>query len=84
MDIQLLKERYGGRLCLFGGINCETLIEGPGERAYHEAEYTIWKAGPGGGLVLTCSNVLQPGTRLENYRMVTRALGEFGGYPIVS
>lgn len=84
MDMQLLKERYGGRLCLFGGINCETLIEGPGERAYREAEYAIRKAGPGGGLVLTCSNVPQPGTRLENYRMVTRALGEFGGYPIVS
>ena len=84
MDMKLLKERYGGRLCLFGGINCETLIDGPPERASREAEDVIRKAGPGGGLVLTCSNVLQSGTRLENYRVVAQALQEFGRYPIAS
>jgi len=27
MDLRTLKERYGTRLCFFGGLNCETLIE---------------------------------------------------------
>ena len=39
-------------------------------------------AGRGGGLVVTTSNVLQPGTRLENYRAMRQALRDFGQYPL--
>ena len=37
-----------------------------------------------GGLVLTTSNVLQPGTRLENYIAMREAIREYGAYPIRS
>ncbi len=82
MDLRILKERYGNTLCFFGGINCETLIEGPPEKAREEARYAIAHAARGGGLVVTTSNVLQPGTQLENYLAVRQAVRDYGRYPL--
>jgi uroporphyrinogen decarboxylase len=80
MDFKLLKKRYGDDLCFFGGVNCATLIEGPADKAHEEVRYAIEHAAAGGGLVITTSNVVQPGTRLENYRAMRQAVREFGGY----
>ena len=82
MDLRRLKQRYGDGLCFFGGVNCETLIEGPPQKAGMEVRYAIEHAARGGGLVVTCSNVLQPGTKLENYLAMRQAIREFGHYPI--
>jgi uroporphyrinogen decarboxylase len=82
MDIRRIKEKYAGRLCLFGGINVETLIAGTPEEARREALYAMKYGAPGGGLILTSGNILEPGTRVENYEAVTSAWEEFGKYPI--
>jgi uroporphyrinogen decarboxylase len=82
MDLKLLKERYGGRLCFFGGVNCETLVEGTPEQARTEVRYAIQHAAPGGGLVIATGNVLQPGTNLENYLAARQATRDYGAYPI--
>jgi uroporphyrinogen decarboxylase len=82
MDMRLLKEQYGGRLCFFGGINCETLIEGAPEEARAEVQYAVRHAAPGGGLVIATGNVLQPGVQLGNYLAARQALKEYGEYPI--
>ncbi len=82
MDLRLLKQRYGERLCFFGGVDCETLIAGSPEKARAQARCAIAHAGRGGGLVVTTSNVLQPGTRLENYLAMRQAVRDFGGYPL--
>jgi hypothetical protein len=82
MDLRLLKKRYGARLCFFGGVNCETLVAGTPEQARAEVRYAIEHAAPGGGLVVTSGNVLQPGVRLENYLAARQATRELGGYPI--
>lgn len=82
MDLRLLKERYGDRLCFFGGINCETLVAGRPEQARAEVRYAIQHAAPGGGLVITTGNVLQPGTQLENYLAARQATRDYGAYPI--
>ena len=74
--------RHGGRICLFGGVNCETLIEGPPARAREEVRYAIEHAAPGGGLVITTSNVLQPGSNLANYLAARQATRDLGAYPI--
>jgi uroporphyrinogen decarboxylase len=84
MDLRKLKERFGDSLCFFGGVNCETLIEGSPDDARAEVRYAIEHAAPGGGLVVTCGNVLQPGTKLENYLAARNATREFGRYPIES
>jgi len=84
MDMDRLKQRYGDRLCLFGGVNAETLIDGTPDTVADEVRTAIDQAGRGGGLVLTCSNVVAAGARLENYRAMRRAIQEFGQYPLGS
>ena len=81
MDLRLLKERYGPRICFFGGLNCETLIQGTPDMARAEVEYAIRYAAQGGGLVIATGNVLQPGTKLENYLAARQATREFGARP---
>lgn len=80
MDMKLLKERYGKSLCLFGGVNCHTLIEGSPEETREEVRYAIEHASVGGGLVIATSNVVQPGTQLANYRAMRQAVRDFGSY----
>jgi uroporphyrinogen decarboxylase len=82
MDLALLKERYGDKLCFFGGVNCETLISGTPEQVRKEVRYAIQHAAPGGGLVVTNSNVVQPGSRLENYFAMRQAIRDYGQYPL--
>jgi len=80
MDLALLKQRYGDRLCFFGGVNCETLIEGTPDQAADEVRYAIEHAAPGGGLVIATGNVVQPGSQLENYLAARQATREHGIY----
>jgi len=82
MDIKLLKEKYSGKLCLFGGINVETLINGTPDDVRREAIYAIKYGAPGGGFVLTSGNVLEPGVKPENYNAVIDVCREMGTYPI--
>ena len=82
MDLGKLKARYGDRLCFFGGLNCETLVDGTPEQARAEIAYAIQHAAPGGGLVIATGNVLQPGVKLANYLAARQATRDFGAYPI--
>jgi uroporphyrinogen decarboxylase len=82
MDMKRLKEQYGGRLCLFGGVNNETLIAGTPQEVVEEVKYALRHAGPGGGLVITCGNTLQTGVQYDNYGAMWSATREFGHYPI--
>jgi len=82
MDLKILKEKYGDRLCFFGGVNCETLVAGTPEETEAEVRYALKHAAAGGGLVITCGNVLQPGVRYENYMAQRQAVRQWGGYPV--
>jgi uroporphyrinogen decarboxylase len=84
MDMQELKKRFGNRICLFGGVNCETLIEGTPSQVRAEVQSAIHLSARGGGLVLTTSNVIAPGSRLENYLELRKAVRDYGKYPIPS
>jgi len=80
MDLRLLKQRCGAEICFFGGVNCETLVAGTPADARREARYAMEHAAANGGLVVTCGNVLQPGTRLENYLAARQAVSQYGSY----
>lgn len=82
MDIKLLKEKYGGKLCLFGGVNSETLMEGPEEKIRQEVRYAIKHGAPGGGLVITCGNILEAGVSAANYFAEVDEMKKIGNYPI--
>jgi uroporphyrinogen decarboxylase len=80
MDLARLKERYGKKLCFFGGVNTDTLLNGSPEELRAEVRSAIDEAAGGGGLVLTCSNVVPAGATLESYLAVREAVRDFGVY----
>ncbi len=82
MHMGRLKERYGSRLCFFGGVNTETLLTGSPVDVREEVKSAIYQAAAGGGLVLAASNVIPPGAKLENYRAMRQATHDFGSYPL--
>ena len=82
MDFKLLKEKFGSKICFFGGVNCETLISGSVEDVEREARYAIEHAAPGGGHVLTSGNGLENGTKFENYQAMLRVRRDYGEYPL--
>jgi len=84
MDIKLLKEKYAGKFCLFGGMNVETLIAGSEEDIRGEVRHAITHGAPGGGFVLTGGNVLEPGTNHKIYLSAMNEADTIGKYPITS
>ena len=73
---------YAGKLCLFGGVNCDTLVAGtPGEAA-EEVKHALRYAAPGGGLAITSGNSLLVGTKYDNYASLLSATRELGKYPM--
>jgi uroporphyrinogen decarboxylase len=82
MDMGKLKEKYEGRICFFGGVNCDTLITGTPEDMRKEVLDSIRGAARGGGLVMATSNVVQKGAKLENYLAMREAIRHYGSYPL--
>ncbi|MDR0655359.1 MAG: hypothetical protein LBG22_03510 [Treponema sp.] len=83
MDLSKLKKEYGKDICFFGGTNCDTFITGSPDKVRGEVKDSLRKAAKGGGLVFTCSNVVPPGSKLENYQAARECLRKYGNYPIV-
>ncbi len=73
MTLPALQERYGGRLCFFGGVDVSTLVAGTEEQVVEEVRVAVESAPAEGGLVLTSGNTLMVGTRYENYMAMLRA-----------
>ena len=82
MDFRLLKEQYGQNLCLFGGVDCDTLIFGTREDVRAEVLDALQSAGTGGGLVFSSANTLMVGVKYGLYVTALDALREYGRYPL--
>lgn len=67
MDMRLLREMVGPRLCLSGGADCATLVAGTPDDVRREARHAVTHAGSDGGLLLVSSNTLMVGVKYENY-----------------
>ena len=66
MDIVGLKRAYGDRLVLLGNVDIDLLGRGTPEQVAQEVRRLIDTVGPGGGYILSSSNVLGHGTSPEN------------------
>jgi len=82
MDLRRLKEKYGARLALWGGINIETLHDGAVNEAKAEVLDALRCAGPGGGLIIGSSNSVAYGAKFENYMAAQETAKSFGAYPL--
>ncbi len=87
MDPVAVKQRYGDRITLHGGVSLQrTLPNGTPAEVREEIEHLIRKCGYNGGLVVFPSNVIQPDTPIENIVACFHAARDFdvaslGGRP---
>jgi len=81
MDIALLKDKYGDRLCLIGNVDCgNTLTYGSPSQVVAEARHVIDCTAGGGGFILGSSNSIHDGVKLENLLAMTNTAVKYGKY----
>ncbi len=67
MDIKAVKDAYGDRMCLWGGVPVEHLCGGTMEEIREDVRYAVQWAAPGGGFILGASHSIAVGTIYDNY-----------------
>jgi uroporphyrinogen-III decarboxylase len=67
MDLQPLKEHYGGKIALWGGVGVEKLVSGTPEDVRADVRYALKWGKPGGGYILGASHSIAVGTNYDNY-----------------
>jgi uroporphyrinogen decarboxylase len=83
MDIELLKRKYAGRLCLCGNIDLNTtLTMGTPKEVEEEVKLRIRTIAPGGGYCCGASNSVPEYVPYDNYIAMIEATKKYGQYPI--
>ncbi len=67
MDTRKVKERYGDKLALWTGVQCETLVEGSTDDLVREVTQNLDFLMPGGGFIFGSTNSVQFGAKTDNY-----------------
>lgn len=80
MDNKTMKEKYGDKLTLWTGVQCETLIEGTLAQTREEVEKNLKLLMPGGGFMFGSTNSVQYGAKTENYLQALDVVREKGIY----
>ncbi|GHU04789.1 uroporphyrinogen III decarboxylase [Spirochaetia bacterium] len=75
-----IKQKYGCRLTMWTGVQCETLIEGSAEDVQREVTEALETLMPGGGFIFGSTNSVQFGANTDNYRMALDMVREKGRY----
>jgi uroporphyrinogen decarboxylase len=81
MEPQILKDAYGDRLCLHGGICTQYLLpRGTPDEVRDEVRRRLQILGDGGGYILAPCHVLQTDVPTENILAMSDSGFEFGRY----
>ncbi len=70
VDIKVVKQLYGDRVCLIGNVNCGLMQTGTDEEVAASVRYALQNGMPGGGYVFSTSNCIYTGMPLERYEMM--------------
>jgi uroporphyrinogen decarboxylase len=82
MDIRAMKREYGDRICLLGNVDLNILGLGTRQDVEQEVRDLIRDIGPGGGYIVTSGNSLAGYLRPENVLALSKAVQEYGRYPL--
>lgn len=82
MDVRRLKEAYGDRIAIWGGVQIESLVMGTPDDVRRDVEYALRYAAPGGGFVLCSSHAIVPGSKYDNFMTMLDVARERGAYPV--
>lgn len=67
MDIREVKQRYRGKLCVWGNVEVDLLARGTPEEVREQVRWLIKNVAPGGGYVLGSSNTIPDYVNPECY-----------------
>jgi len=67
MEVGRLKAAYGDKLCFWGGIALENLIQGTPEDVRKNVREAMERGAPGGGFILGPSHSIAKGTKYDNF-----------------
>ncbi|MHA1268429.1 MAG: uroporphyrinogen decarboxylase family protein [Candidatus Helarchaeota archaeon] len=82
MDLGYVKKRIGDQLVLLGNIDVgAVLTHGTKEIVYDAVKKAIKAAAPGGGYILSASNMINS-VKIENLKWMVEATHKFGSYPL--
>lgn len=83
MDIEAVKRKYFGRLCVCGNIDLDsTLTMGTPEEVIAEVKMRLRTVAPGGGYCCGASNSVPEYVPYENYLAMIETVKKYGTYPI--
>lgn len=83
VDISKIKKHWGQRICLMGNVDLDSLLTlGRPEEVEAEVKRLIQDVAPGGGYILSTTNVLTRYTPPENALAMYRTAEKYGRYPI--
>lgn len=84
MDLGLVKQRYGGKLCPVGNVdNKTTLVNGTPQDVEREALDCLRTAAPGGGYILASDHSFHDDIPTENVHALIGAAKKYGKYPLM-
>lgn len=67
MDLAKLKQAYGDKITLWGGVQVETLMSGTPADVKREVEDSFRYLAPGGRFIFSTSHSVAVGSRYENF-----------------
>lgn len=70
VDIKIVKELVGDKVCLCGNVHCAALQTGTDQDVIDSAEYCLTYAKPNGGYIFCTSNIPFKGMLPERYQLV--------------
>lgn len=82
MDILEVKQKTGGRICLFGNIDVDLLSRGKPEEVAELTKQRIMQVAPGGGFAIGSSNTVPNYCNSENFRAMVETAKRVGKYPV--
>ena len=80
MDIVAVREKFGRRLAMLGGVD-KHILRGTKEDIRRELEYKMQPSMRSGGIAFSLDHRIPNGTPLENYRYYVRLGREILGLP---
>lgn len=80
VDIKVVKERVGDKVCLCGNVNCGLMQTGTDSEVIESAKYCMTYAKPGGGYMFGASNVIYNGLPVERYQLIRNVWKEMRMY----
>jgi uroporphyrinogen-III decarboxylase len=83
MDLKVVKERYGKKVCLAGNVDCRYVLPFGDEAAVRrDVRRCIDQGGEGGGYILTSSNSIHADVKPENVLTMVNEARKYGRYPL--